>query len=264
MASEKATGLVLRVYEFSESSSVVTLFTREFGKISGLAKGARRPKGSFDAALDVLCTCRLVFLRKSGEALDLLTEAKLLRRFRLCDKNLSRLYAGYYVAELLFELTDEYDAHPPLFDTAERTLLQLGNEPHIGLAIVQFEMVALRILGHVPALDRCADCGDVIKQINRIPFAHAAGGLLCGACRAKHSQIVQVSSQVVEALRRIANADDASLANIDIDRRTGGELRGVMNHYMTQLLGRVPRMQKYLVAPASHHEQAGKDATHAT
>ena len=101
MASEKTQAIVLRVIEFSETSCVLTLFTEHFGKVSALAKGARRPKGPFEGALDLLALVRLVFLRKSSEALDLLTEAKLQRRFRSAQRDLSRLYAGYYVAELL-------------------------------------------------------------------------------------------------------------------------------------------------------------------
>lgn len=249
MSSEKATALVLRVVDFSESSCVVTLFTREFGKISGLAKGAKRPKGAFDSALDLLCMCRVVFLRKSSEALDLLTEAKLIRRFRLCDNNLSRLYAGYYVAELLLELTDEYDTHPELFDNAERTLLQLGRGPSVGAAIAQFEMATLQLLGHHPSLDQCADCGSEIRPQGRVPFAQTAGGVLCPRCRPRHSQVVQVSEAVIRVLKQLANADNETVDTVKIDRRTGGELRGVLNHYMTQLLGRPPRLQRYLVAP---------------
>ena len=75
MSLEKATAIVMRTIDWSETSSIVTLFTREFGKISGLAKGARRPKGPFESALDLLALCRIVFLRKSSDALDLLTEA---------------------------------------------------------------------------------------------------------------------------------------------------------------------------------------------
>ena len=63
-----------------------------------------------------------MFLRKSSGALDLLTEAKLERRFRPPGRDLSCLYAGYYVAELLSELTDDYDPHPALFDLAERNV----------------------------------------------------------------------------------------------------------------------------------------------
>jgi len=105
MSSEKALAIVLRVVEFSETSSIVTLFTREFGKIRALAKGARRPKGPFESALDLLGLCRIVFLRKSSDALDLLTEARLERRFRPPGGELSNLYAAYYVAEL-FERLD--------------------------------------------------------------------------------------------------------------------------------------------------------------
>ena len=66
MASEKSSAIVLRLVEFSETSLIVTLFTRDFGKVTALAKGARRPKGPFEAALDLLSLTRIVFLRKSA------------------------------------------------------------------------------------------------------------------------------------------------------------------------------------------------------
>ena len=93
MSSEKANAIVLRTVEFSETSLMVTLFTREFGKIGALAKGARRLKEPFESALDLWTHCRIVFLHKSSEALDLLTEAKLLRRFRPAAADLAGLYA---------------------------------------------------------------------------------------------------------------------------------------------------------------------------
>ncbi len=159
MSSEKATALVLKVVEFSETSSVVTLFTREFGKIHGLAKGARRPKGPFESALDLLSLCRIVFLRKSSGALDLLTEAKLERRFRPPGRDLSCLYAGYYIAELLGELTDDYDPHPALFDLADQTLLGLSRGLPVATSVLHFELAALAVLGHLPSLEMCVECG---------------------------------------------------------------------------------------------------------
>src|SRR5215475_13349281 len=159
MPSEKATALVLRVIDFSETSAVVTLFTREFGKIQALAKGARRPKGPFESSLDLLALCRIVFLRKSSGALDLLTEAKLERRFRPPSRDLSCLYAGYYIAELLSELTDDYDPNPALFDLAEQTLLGLSQGESASTAVLRLELGALSILGHLPSLDNCVECG---------------------------------------------------------------------------------------------------------
>src|SRR6478752_3239111 len=97
MAAEKASALVLRTTDWSETSRIATLWTRAFGKLRALAKGGRRLKSAFESSL------------------DLLTEARVAQRFPLLRADLQALYAGYYVAELLSELTEESDPHPTLF-----------------------------------------------------------------------------------------------------------------------------------------------------
>ncbi len=249
MSSEKATALVLRSVEFSETSVIVTLFTREFGKIRALAKGARRPKGPFESALDLLGLSRIVFLRKSSDALDLLTEAKLERRFRPLGGDLSNLYAAYYVAELLNELTDDYDSHPELFDAADATLAALRTTKSAAELVVRFELTALRLLGHLPSFETCVECGKPVETVGRVAFSLAAGGVLCQRCRVGQKQIVSVTAAVIAALSRLARAhgDDASLL---LDRRTYGELRAVLNHYLVHLLGHPLKLHSYLVTLA--------------
>jgi DNA repair protein RecO (recombination protein O) len=247
MASEKATAIVLRVIEFSETSGVITLFTREFGKVRALAKGARRPKGPFESALDLLALVRIVFLRKSSDSLDLLTEAKLERRFRPPGGDLSSLYAAYYVAELLSELTDDYDPHPKLFDAADETLVALAGASGAS-ALVRFELTALRELGHLPSLAACGECGTAVEPSGRVPFSQLAGGVLCGACRGGQKQIISVSAGVLTALLRFADPAGDAWRRVELDQPTYGELRGVLNHYWTHLLGHPPRMQRWLSA----------------
>ena len=206
MASEKASAIVIRTVEFSETSLVVTLFTREFGKIGALAKGARRLKGPFESALDLLALCRIVFLHKSSDALDLLTEAKLLRRFRPAGHDLSGLYAGYYVAELLGELTDEDDPHPELFDLADETLAALAAGESVAKWLVRFELGALRLLGQMPSLEH-------VRRVRRrrwplagrVAFGQLDGGVLCPACRGGKKQVVMVSAGVLRAMAQLAD-----------------------------------------------------------
>ena len=118
MSTEKSPAIVIRQADFSESSRVVTLFTREFGKVAVVAKGVKRLKGPFEAALDLLSVCEVVFIRKSSAGLDILTEAKLQTRFKPRPGDLGSLYGGYYIAELLDALSEEYDPHSLLFDEA--------------------------------------------------------------------------------------------------------------------------------------------------
>ncbi len=252
MSSEKASAIVIRTVEFSETSLVVTLFTREFGKIGALAKGARRLKGPFESALDLLALCRIVFLHKSSDALDLLTEAKLLRRFRPAGHDLSGLYAGYYVAELLGELTDEDDPHPELFDLADETLVALAAGEPVAKWIVRFELGALRLLGHIPLLDACVECGRPMggtgsaSGTGRVAFGQLDGGVLCPACRGGKKQVVLVSAGVLRAMAQLADPDSHAWRRLEIDPRSLGELRGLLNHYFTHLLGRKTRMHEYL------------------
>src|SRR5919199_4375905 len=126
MAAEKALALVVRTTDWSETSRIATLWTRELGKVRALAKGGRRLRSSFESALDLLTVCSIVLLRKSSGSLDLLTEAQVVRRFPRLRQDLGALYAAYYVAELLADWTEEYDPHPALFDAARDTLRDLG------------------------------------------------------------------------------------------------------------------------------------------
>ncbi len=116
MAAEKTVGIILRVTEFSETSCIASVLTRDFGTQSVIAKGARRPKSPFESSLDLLAVSRIVFIPKPGGALGILTEAKLVQRFRNRRRQMSWLYAAYYVVELLRLLTEEGDSNPELFD----------------------------------------------------------------------------------------------------------------------------------------------------
>ena len=251
MSTEKSLALVLRVVDFSETSVVTTLFTEDFGKIGALAKGARRPKGPFESALDLLAVCRIVFIHKTSDALDLLTEAKLERRFRSAARDLSRLYAGYYVAELLHELTDASDPHPVLFHCANQSLYDLDQGEDVAPVVLHFEVTMLRELGLLPSLETCVGCGTAVAASGRIAFGQLAGGVLCSECRGGQRQVVSVSAGALKTLQRFAEPGRDVWRRLDVDRRLQGELRGVMNQYVANLLGRRPRMFKYLGMLAS-------------
>ena len=244
MSSEKSLAIVLRVVDFSETSVIATLFTEDFGKITALAKGARRPKGPFEAALDLLAVCRIVFLHKASDALDLLTEAKLERRFRAATRDLSCLYAGYYVAELLRELTDTGDPHPELFQVADRALIDLETQQDARRTILEFELTTLRLLGHLPSLERCAACGAVVTVRGRVAFGQLAGGILCPSCRPGKRQVISISAGTLFLLRELA--DPTGSRNEKLDRSSLGEARGILNQFLSNLIGRRLRMHRYL------------------
>jgi DNA repair protein RecO (recombination protein O) len=246
MPAEKTDAIVIRSVDWSETSLVLTLFTRDFGKVRGLAKGGRRLKGPFEAALDLLGLSRIVFLRKSSDALDLLTEAKLVRRFRPAGRNLSSLYAGYYVAELLDGLTDDYDPHRDLFDLADETLQALSAGEPVGRWTLRFELCALRTLGHLPSLDRCVECDAEVPPAGRVAFGQLDGGVLCARCRQGKQQVAMVSGGTLRVLAQMAQPGGQIWRRLEIEPARLGEVRGLVNRYLCNLLGHKPRLHEYL------------------
>jgi DNA repair protein RecO (recombination protein O) len=217
--------------------------TRDLGRIAALAKGARRPKGPFEGALDLLAVCRVVVLRKNTDALDLLTEAKLHRRFRGAERSMERLYAGYYVTEMLRLLLDDNQPHADVYDLTIRTLREIDGTGNVTWSLAWFDLQLLRMLGHVPGTDRCTDCGGDVPSTHRIPFSLEAGGVVCATCRPRQRSIVSIREAVIEQIRRLQRPD--LQAPIEIPYDLSGELRALLNRYIQTVVGIVPRMQAY-------------------
>jgi DNA repair protein RecO (recombination protein O) len=245
MSAEKAVALVIRQVDFSESSRVLTLYTREFGKVGVMAKGARRLKGPFEVALDLLTEVDVVMLRKSSGGLDLLTEARLKRRFQPAPGDLLSLYGGYYLAELLESLSVEDDPQPLLYDAAVATLDQLSRGGHSPAAVLRFELILLRELGQLPALEACLGCDQPFPNSGTVAFQASQGGFFCPQCREHVSGVQLVSPHSLSRMAELAEPE-RPLEDIPLDRPRRAEIRGVLTACIAHILGRKPKTLRYL------------------
>ena len=247
MPLEQSDAIILRIYPWSETSCIANIYSREFGKLSVLAKGARRPKSPFEAALDLLSICRVVFISKSTDALDILTEAKLLKRYRAGSQDLLRLYSGYYVAELLDRFTEKGEKQPEVFDLARETLAAFDDRNlELRALVLRFELQLLRILGHLPSWRQCSQCGQEVLEDRSMVFGALAGGILCSGCQAGSRQMVRVPWVVRNWLERFSQSD---WSQIDVRHdcpEQRAAIRGLVQRYLTTLLDRQLQLHAYL------------------
>lgn len=247
MPAEQSDAIVLRIIPWSETSLIANIYTRDFGKLSVLAKGARRPKSPFEAALDLLSICRVVFIPKSADALDILTEAKLQKRFRGGEREILRLYAGYYVAELIDRLTDKGDRQPEIFELASATLDSLS-QPELDVrgVVLRWELQMLRLVGHLPSWRRCAQCSQAVEDSEWVVFGSLASGVLCKSCQSGARQLIRVPRDALNSLEQFSHINwrEIELSTLSPTRRS--VIRGVVTRYLTVLLDRKLQMQPYL------------------
>lgn len=257
MSLEKANAIVIRQADFSESSRVVTFFSREFGKFSALAKGAKRLKGPFDAALDLLSEGRIVFIRRPAGVLNLLTEARLTTRFQPQQPGISdgllRMYAGCYTAELLNGLTVDFDAAPEIFDLASAQLQGLASpECHVSALTIHFEMSLLQLTGLLPDLSSCSVCGGAVEASGRFVHWVSQGGLLCQDCRKEEYSGTSVSAAAVEILRRLTGGTTDLAGRVRLTPAQAEECHRLAVSAISHVLGRRPQTLRYLQFSSNH------------
>lgn len=252
--------IVLRTADFSETSMVVTFFTRENGKISCLAKGARRLKNPFDTALDAMNVCKILYYPKNGDVLQLVTEAKLTDRFRV-DSTVA-VYAGFHVVQLLNYFTENFDPQNELFDLTKNVLndivsldslckaASLDNPPEkLSRCLLHFELRLLELVGLAPSLYECVGCSkkaEVRSGSKRIAFGMMDGGILCSNCRPGKRNVVSLSPEALGALQLLASPDERFWRRLQLSQKTLGEIRGVWNQYLAHQMERPVPILKWL------------------
>jgi DNA repair protein RecO (recombination protein O) len=246
VASEKAHAIVIRLVDFSETSRVVTFCTREFGKLGAMAKGGRRLRGPFAGALDLLSVCRIVLIRKHSDSLDLLTEAELVKGFAPQRNSLQVLYAGYYIAELLHELTHDNDPHPQLFDITVEVLRMLESGADVRLVLRRFELSILRETGHMPDLSGCVSCGAGVLEDGPAWFSAQAGGRVCSVCARSGGAAIRLSAGSAKVLAVLGDAASDQWQRLQLRGAVEGEVSAVTRAALLHLVGRNLRTAQFL------------------
>lgn len=246
MSTEKSEAILIRSVAWSETSLVVTLYTRTHGKVSAVAKGARRLKSPFETALDLLAKSHVVFIEKSSDSLDILTEAKLIRSFRSGRRNLLALYSGYYLAEVVNLLTQNHQPDALLFDALDDALEHLDADERPAKVVLKTELEFLSRLGHLPSFELCVGCGNPVEsgRNGSYLFGIEAGGVLCDNCLVGQNHILRVREETIGFLRQASKRQWPDW-DWEIPKETRGEVRFVMEKFITFLADRRLRLMDF-------------------
>ncbi|MGH6612136.1 MAG: DNA repair protein RecO, partial [Burkholderiaceae bacterium] len=151
---------LLHRYDWSETSLILDLFTREQGRVVVAAKGAKRPYSQLRAVLLPFQRLNVGYgLRRARSGISSETEVQPLRTAEWAGGPAmlggAALMTGFYLNELLMKLLARHDPHPALFDAYAQTLpgLASSDDLHIEAALRAFELVLLREIGLLPSLD---------------------------------------------------------------------------------------------------------------
>jgi DNA repair protein RecO (recombination protein O) len=246
----KDLAICIRALDYSETSQILTLFTRAAGKISVIAKGSKRPKSAFDGPIEVFSYGEIVFSDSSREKLATLTEFQQKPVFTCIAENLFALNCCLFGAELLNNLTNEYDPHPELFDGFLQ-FLQNANEYRassiehrdILSLLILFQLTLLREIGLMPILNACSNCKTKYERratSDEFYFSSSANSLICRDCEASFPDKIRLTKNAANCLA------DTKLIT-EANKKTLNEIEEVLVKHFTEILHRPPKMAKYVL-----------------
>jgi DNA repair protein RecO (recombination protein O) len=178
--------LVLRRFDYSETSQIARLYTKSEGRLSVIAKGIKRPNRDLQGPLDLVCLATVAFT--GGPETDLLV----LRRYQVITgfpglrRELERLIAALYLVDLLCEGTRDRDPDPALFDLWVESLraLEAADPAECDVLVLRAELGFLEASGFLPSFAACVRCGAGLGPTEPARLSAARGGLLCAGCAA--------------------------------------------------------------------------------
>jgi DNA repair protein RecO (recombination protein O) len=225
MALTRCEAVVVRTYPLGDTSRIAVLYSREFGIVRGVAKGARGPKSPFGAGLEPLSIVDVVLYRKDGRDLDLLSKVNVLEDWRASD--LVRVTHAQSVLEFVDRLVHEVEPDAELYALVKSAIWALRDAPADALASVTlaFQLQAAALLGYGPEFTRCAGCGAPPVAF----FAPDLGGVVCARCAGGEGLCVSASPEALADLARLQATPLVSLVPF-ASARAGEMLRLVELH----------------------------------
>ncbi len=217
--------LTLKQAPFGEADLLVTLFSRERGKLRAVAKGARRSNSKLVGHLEPITHLRLALNR--GRNLDYVTQAQVIDSFPAVKNDLQAIARGFYVAELVDGFASEAHQNLPLYDLALAALGRVAQDSNPDLVLRAFELGLLRVSGFMPELYRCVECGEGLVP-ERHRFSIDLGGVLCLECRPPSAQIRPLTLRALKVLRLLDRTSLADLHPLQIDDALARELKTLL------------------------------------
>ncbi len=242
---EQTEAIVLTARRYSESSKIVTLYTRSIGLLSVIAKGAMRPRSRLAGVLQPLGFLEVTIFVKEGRSLQNLTAAETVERFPLLLKDLDRITAGLAIAELVRATIVEPEPNRLVFEAILRALRAI-NDPEIDprLAELRFMVLLCELLGYAIQYDRCASCDEhVTPEEDRVWFSVEAGSPLCSAHRSE-SDRTAIAAETFQLLRLLSRARFSNLGGF---RYAEGQLQDGLALVAAFLQYHVPGLRRLRV-----------------
>lgn len=202
MTPDVTEGLILRVIEYREHDRIVSLYTRDFGKLSALARHATKSRKRFGTQLNTFQLVKVELRQRPNRSLAFLERVRPLTSLEGIYGDWRRIAMACAIVDLLSVMTREGHVSPELYEAAAEALQRINRAQDGPTVLASFQYQLLRLSGFKPALDHCAACDRVWTAQEEAYWVQGAGGLHCRDCLPHGHRFEVVPAEPLQSLVR--------------------------------------------------------------
>ncbi len=234
MGNYKTDAIILKAYPYGEADSILTIFSRDHGKLRAIAKGVRRPKSRLRGGVQLFCHTHLLI--HAGRSLDLVTQSEPRESFSGIQDSLDRIAYAAYIVELLEAMMPERQRSETVFllTLAALHLVEAG-DPELAARI--FESRLLVQAGYRPHLENCVHCHQPVTG-GQIALSPALGGIVCCECRSRDLGFTTVAAGTLAIWRHLLKMELPKLSRLKVSPIARQELEAALAGFIEYRLER--------------------------
>jgi DNA repair protein RecO (recombination protein O) len=227
----KTEAIVLKGMRYRETSRIVSLYTRKFGKVKVVAKGVRRPKSKFGSSLEPFTVSNIVFYKRDLRDLYNISEADVVKEHAALRKDLDRMSTAYVVIDFLDAANPEEAPNVRLYALADSMLDIFEKAPagSLDALLWTFLVRSAGMLGYGPVFDRCVKCG---KMNTKMGFNPAIGGAVCSQCSLGEGDVWGIDQASLDYMERLANGGLTSSPDQDLSPKQASNISEILRAHI--------------------------------
>lgn len=247
MAIQKTEGILLRRQDLRETSLILTFYTRDFGKIKGIVRGVRGSRAQCGGgSLQIFALDEIVFYERKANDIYTISQYDLLEFFGPVRASLEKLSYANYIIELLDSVTSLGDKNEEVFELLLNSLKLMGGDSSARRVARIFEIKLLHLLGFMPNLDGCSECGQACNA--ETVFGLREGALLCKKCSKVSNSAISILPGTVKFIEHIRTMPFEKVARIKVSATVGKELENILRKFLDYHIERRLKTLEFLKA----------------
>tara|TARA_B100000029_G_scaffold516797_2_gene634417 strand:+ start:2535 stop:3326 length:792 start_codon:yes stop_codon:yes gene_type:complete len=232
MAIQSSEAIILKRIPLGDTSLLVTVYSRNFGKVKLVARGARGPKSKIASALQPFCIVTVIFNQRPNRELQNLSKIEVGSFFRNIGEDLSKVGYASAVCELVDRLVLGEEPGHELFNLMFETLqaIDLGPSEACEVLFWRFQLEFAYIYGAGPEFSNCRGCTKPLQD-KEVNFSLAEGGVLCRACQGQDSNTMRLSLGTIRFLSRVCEMPRDRLNRLKPLKASRAEIKRLIKAY---------------------------------